>query len=225
MHKVERNMPPAGLKQKSEKFKKELKKNISINKDWNNFRKSKIGQQTEENLREMYADCCAYCEGIIGTTSYNQIEHFRPKSKFPELCYEYNNLHLACQICNSNKADRFSEDFIDPSVDEPTEHIKYSGWKAVGKDKIGEKMIDAVKLNSDTRMNYRKKSCNEYKNRILVILEGIKDIDVLSNEIKDIILSSLQDIYDAMEHGSQYCTMVKDNFKEDLDLIKEILIS
>lgn len=225
MHKVIRNMPPSGLKQKSEKFKKEIKKGCNVNKDWSNFKKSKVGIQTEEALKEMYLGCCAYCEGIIGTTSYNQIEHFKPKSKFPELCYEYDNLHLACQICNSNKGDKYSEDYIDPSIDEPTEHIMYRGWEAVGKDDIGKKMIDVVKLNSDTRISYRKKCCNEYKKRILVILDSLKGITKINNEIKTIIIASLDDIYKAMEHGSQYCSMVRDNFKEDLDSIKEILVS
>lgn len=218
-------MPPSNLKQKSEKFKKELKKGINITKDWTNFRKSDIGKQTELHLKEMYAGCCAYCEGIVGTTGYNQIEHFRPKSKFPELCYEYDNLHLACSKCNSNKGNKFCEDFIDPSVDEPTEHIEYCGWTVRGKDDIGKQMINVTKLNDDDRIQYRKKCCDEYKKRIETIFNGIKDIEKMTEPIKQLVLESLEDIYRGMKHGSQYCTMVKENFKEDLDLIKKMLIS
>lgn len=42
---------------------------------------------------------CAYCEKLI-EGSYNDVEHYRPKSKYFWLGYEWNNLLYACNICN-----------------------------------------------------------------------------------------------------------------------------
>lgn len=44
---------------------------------------------------------CAYCESQILSIGYGCIEHFHPKSKFPILCFDWHNLFLACDICNS----------------------------------------------------------------------------------------------------------------------------
>ena len=34
-----------------------------------------------DNLREIYGECCAYCESKIGIESYPQLDHFYPKKK------------------------------------------------------------------------------------------------------------------------------------------------
>lgn len=225
MHKVERNSVPKGLAKKSKELQNKINENVDldIEKEWRNFKNTKIGERTKETLNEMYLGCCMYCEGRIGDTSYEQIEHFRPKSKFKELCFEYNNLHLACQICNSNKGNKFSGNYIDPTVEELREHINYVGWEAKGKDKKGDTMIETVKLNDITRIKYRMGSCTCYQDRINVALKAIEGDTKLSDSVKKLISDSLQDIYTAMENGNPYCTMVRDNFKETLDTIMEIV--
>ena len=225
MHKVERNSGPQGLAKKNKEIQDKIKKNVDldIEIEWGKFKNSKIGKETKEALNEMYLGCCMYCEGSLGVTSHEQIEHFRPKSKFKELCFEYNNLHLACQICNSNKGNKFSENYIDPTVEEPREHINYVGWEAKGKDKKGDTMIETVKLNDSTRIKYRMGSCTCYQDRINVALKAIEGDTKLSDSVKKLISDSLQDIYTAMENGNPYCTMVRDNFKETLDTIMEIV--
>ncbi|MFK7799065.1 MAG: retron system putative HNH endonuclease [Aureispira sp.] len=45
---------------------------------------------------------CAYCEGHITDTGQPHIEHFRPKEKYPSLCFEWTNLLIACACCNVN---------------------------------------------------------------------------------------------------------------------------
>ena len=46
----------------------------------------------------------------FGVVAYEHIEHLKPKSKYPELAFQWENLHLACQRCNVEKGDRFDED-------------------------------------------------------------------------------------------------------------------
>ena len=64
---------------------------------------------------------CMYCESTIAHISYEHIEHIKPKSKHPDLTFDWENLGLACQICNMNKGDEFNDTFpfINPYLDDP----------------------------------------------------------------------------------------------------------
>ena len=77
---------------------------------------------------------CCYCEIHIAEWGLGkQVEHFRPKSKFKELMYDWNNLLLACGECNYAKLSKFpvSSDkeplLLDPSdaTIDPEDHIEF----------------------------------------------------------------------------------------------------
>src|SRR4051794_19317694 len=48
---------------------------------------------------------CAYCESKIRHVSYGDIEHVVPKSDDPNKWFDWLNLTLACDVCNTNKLD------------------------------------------------------------------------------------------------------------------------
>lgn len=56
--------------------------------------------EVKESLEQMFHSKCAYCESYISNVDYGDIEHFKPKSKFPELSVTWENLLLSCKICN-----------------------------------------------------------------------------------------------------------------------------
>lgn len=69
---------------------------------------------------------CMYCENSEAT----DIDHFRPKGRYPRLAFRWENHLLACSACNSNyKRDEFPRDaqgkrlLIDPTRDDPREHL------------------------------------------------------------------------------------------------------
>lgn len=71
---------------------------------------------------------CMYCEDSQGT----DIEHFRPKRRYPAHAFEWTNYLLACSHCNSNeKRDQFPLDehgqplLIDPTSEDPGEHLLF----------------------------------------------------------------------------------------------------
>lgn len=75
---------------------------------------------------------CAYCESLVRHITHGDIEHIAPKSKLPSKAYEWGNLTLACDICNENKGDEYSDDpahsqdnLIDPYRDDPKEHFLF----------------------------------------------------------------------------------------------------
>lgn len=78
---------------------------------WDGKRGSRIGEATFDEIHErLDAACdgvrrCHYCEDSRAT----DIEHFRPKTLYPELCFVWSNYLYACSGCNSHvKGGRFA---------------------------------------------------------------------------------------------------------------------
>lgn len=88
--------------------------------------------QIQKALKAMLHGKCAYCESKIEHISDAHIEHYKPKSRFPELAFDWDNLLLACGKCNStkHKGDRFPETseggpLINPCTDDPDAHFTF----------------------------------------------------------------------------------------------------
>lgn len=84
-------------------------------------------------LEMQYGKCC-YCEKPIPDGGIGkQVEHFRPKSQFKHLKYDWSNLLMACAECNYAKLDEFPESdvgeplLLDPSNPtlDPEDHITF----------------------------------------------------------------------------------------------------
>jgi uncharacterized protein (TIGR02646 family) len=89
-------------------------------------------KEIKEALCVMFHDKCAYCESKITHVDYGHIEHYRPKSKFPGLTFEWSNLLLACGVCNGkgHKGDRFPEKdhngpIVNPCDEDPSQHFYF----------------------------------------------------------------------------------------------------
>ncbi|MBF4428008.1 HNH endonuclease, partial [Vibrio anguillarum] len=74
---------------------------------------------------------CMYCESVVGHVAHEHIEHIKPKSvaKYPEYTFEWDNLGLACPVCNMNKSDIYDDKlpFINPYIDEPSDFFVAAG--------------------------------------------------------------------------------------------------
>ncbi|MBI4876871.1 MAG: TIGR02646 family protein [Acidobacteria bacterium] len=46
---------------------------------------------------------CAFCESRLGVASWEEMEHYHPKSLYPELTFEWTNLFPVCGVCNARK--------------------------------------------------------------------------------------------------------------------------
>ena len=64
---------------------------------------------------------CAYCETLINARRSQQVEHFKPKSLFPSLAYDWNNYFLACNGCNGAKLNKWpkSGSYVRPDQGKP----------------------------------------------------------------------------------------------------------
>lgn len=72
---------------------------------------------------------CAYCESKLRHITYGDIEHIVPKSSDIALTFKWENLTIACDVCNTNKSDHFadSDEFVDPYTVSPEDHFFFSG--------------------------------------------------------------------------------------------------
>lgn len=79
-----------------------------------------LNQHLLPALDQMVDGHCAYCDGWpLDETGRPSIDHFRPKSRFPELAYAWDNLFHACQRCQEppdGKGARWSEDLLRPDA-------------------------------------------------------------------------------------------------------------
>ena len=72
---------------------------------------------------------CAYCESKLRHVAFGDIEHVVPKSSDPTMWFNWANLTLACDVCNTKKSDAPIDDetFIDPYAVDPEEHFWVAG--------------------------------------------------------------------------------------------------
>lgn len=72
---------------------------------------------------------CCYCEGYIADVSYPHIEHRKPKAieMFPELTFDWYNLHLSCGRCNTHKGNKWdpANEILDAAKDPIVPHLGY----------------------------------------------------------------------------------------------------
>ena len=101
-------------------------------KDRSNAQKKYRHRNIKDDLVRMFRSKCAYCESKITHVDYGHIDHYRPKSKFPDLTFEWSNLLLACGIFNGTKykGEQFPEvdeggPLINPCDDDPNDHFNF----------------------------------------------------------------------------------------------------
>ncbi len=109
MHWVDRGPEPPGLAPVRNRY----------TPRWIDYYESGIGDRpTDSHWRGFHADLervffgiCAYCEEFTP----GEVDHFRPKSKFPRLVYSWSNWLFACHDCNQAKSDTWPTiGFVDP---------------------------------------------------------------------------------------------------------------
>lgn len=104
----------------------------------------------KDQLTAMTYGKCAYCEGpLITAGAYMEIEHFFPKSIYPDLVVAWDNLLPSCKRCNISKGshDPGVEPIIDPSIDIPKDHLTVKRYRLSWKDEKGKSTINTLNLN------------------------------------------------------------------------------
>ena len=95
---------------------------------------------------------CIYSEVRLGENSTcEEVEHFYPKSIYPDKVVEWGNLMPTCKICNAKKGDVDPNKvaLINPYIDNPSDYIAFSGFicVAINRNVKGENSILYYNLN------------------------------------------------------------------------------
>lgn len=75
---------------------REIRKGNKEKHDFNSNR----WKQSKDQLKKETHDKCAYCEAPTSLVAYGDVEHYRPKSVYWWLAYNYDNYLVSCQLCN-----------------------------------------------------------------------------------------------------------------------------
>lgn len=143
---------------------------------------------------------CAYCEWKVLVGAYGDVEHIIPKSLRPDLRFRWDNLTLACDICNTNKGD--NSDLVDPYSDEPEAHFRFLGPMLVvriGSD-IGKRTHAILDLNRTPLLEHRKEKIDDFVRRVYEINATVDP------RTKEVLLNAL--IQDAVSPEKEFagCT-------------------
>lgn len=154
----------------------------------------------KEQLQKDQFYKCAYCEKKI-EGAYNDVEHYRPKSKYYWLGHAWTNLLFACNICNRTcKKDEFplsdeskrhlneksiaGEDplVINPAEEDPADYIVFNRAMAQPRVVDGEESIKGryniglFRLNDRTELVAERKASYELFEQKLEALRMTKTI-------------------------------------------------
>jgi uncharacterized protein (TIGR02646 family) len=116
----------------------------------------------KNQLMDKFHGHCAYCGKKLHSNIDANIEHFKPKSIYPELEFEWSNLLLSCRECNVIKSNKFPIDengssiLLNPNKDDLSKHIKQSKNGILeGISDRGKAMIEMLKLNRESLIEQR----------------------------------------------------------------------
>lgn len=99
---------------------------------------------------EMSFNKCVYSESmLVEEGKYMEVDHFKPKSIYPEEVVRWGNLLAANKKCNTTKGDwdTVAEPIINPLIDEPKTHLFLQGYRFYGKTAMGKRTIAQTALN------------------------------------------------------------------------------
>ena len=149
---------------------------------------------------------CIYCESKLLHNSFGDIEHIKPKAKFPQNNYDWDNLTLVCQVCNNNKRDEYNDinPPINPYIDDPSKYLFGLGpmimsKKFNGKGKYTKDLLD---LNRNDLMIKRKEAIEKFNNLLVIYLHSN-----ISDSEKQVLL---RDIINETDQDKEYSFILKE---------------
>ena len=80
--------------------------------EWRILRQNFLRRRTRIEGRYI----CDFCKNPIGHDGDITVDHIKPRSKFPDLAMNIDNLLLACRRCNSSKGSKLLSDEEFPSL-------------------------------------------------------------------------------------------------------------
>jgi len=163
MHTVSRGAEPGGLRTIRDKY----------TPGWVQYYRNGTGRKPSDSkwrgfhrdVWNVFFGICGYCE----QECKGEVDHFRPKSRFPERVYEWENWVLACHVCNNMKGGKWpAGGYVDPCAksrnarpeayfdfDTTTGEILPMTNLSAGRRRKADRMIADLRLNEYHRLQER----------------------------------------------------------------------
>ena len=156
--------------------------------------------RTHEGARQKIAGMsrgfCAYCQSPVSSNHPGknkkkppgQIEHFRPKSRFPAQAYSWGNYFLVCAGCNGHKHDKWPVGgYVRPDEGAPGKRFVFSedgGVKGRAKDDQAKSSVRDFGLRRSWLSYHRRVAIEAHLGLVRKLLgrAGIQLADLLMRE-------------------------------------------
>ena len=148
---------------------------------------------------------CAFCECKPAEGGNIEVEHFLPKSKYPNLTFEWNNFLPSCRKCNGSKLYHDTGNFpiINPYETNPDQVFIYSDIRIlpINDNDVGKETIVVCGLNSVRLMKPRADILISLHTFSASIEEAISDYNKSTTERKR--MNRLRKINESIESIEQ----------------------
>ena len=188
-------------------------------------------------LLEMSNAKCCYCECKVGAGEREMhIEHFKPKSIYPDLVVTWDNLLPSCPHCNKEKSnhDTGAEPIVNPVEDDPREFFYLKDYRYYCFDNadtsIARRTLGVLSLNDSTENVYKRYLIgNELHSKIDEIAElAIENESVLKtkttmrNRIRNGCKNILKQGFSNAAYSAFMATLIfnDENFKTCIEILK-----
>lgn len=143
------------------------------------------------DVGRVFSQLCGYCEEWCR----GEVDHFRPKSRFPSLVYNWTNWVLSCHSCNHAKSNRWPpRGYVDPCAitdsarperffnfdTETAELLPMEGLTPTRRKKA-MRMIDDLKLNDSYHLKKR------LSRKIILLALLSDDLTNISEETSEVV--------------------------------------
>jgi hypothetical protein len=171
-----------------------------------------------QHLENEFSHKCVYCRLPDGLGAEFAVEHYRPKSKFPELVTDYSNLFFACKSCNSHKGEYWPTDaefaagaFIpNPCEHVMADHLWFRGVSVTARDAAGRFAIRLLQLEETEKVRFRGFIVRSIAACVLAYRENaqtIKELESKSRKVES--REQLEEIRAAIEELQKDAEAVK----------------
>lgn len=168
---------------------------------------------------------CSFCEGKPSESGNVEVEHFKPKSIYPEYTFKWSNLLPSCTKCNGSKRnhDTGSEPIVNPYEINPETIFYYQDIKLKVRNsqnfEMGTQTIKVCGLNSIRLLKPRADilvSLHSFSDSIEEAIEEYQEADTSQKKISRLrkineAIEKIEILTSPKEKYSGFCKFFLDN--------------
>lgn len=160
------------------------------------------------------------------------VEHFHPKSLYPDEVLRWGNLLPICNDINrkKNNHDTKSDPIINPRFDKPKEHLAFRGYRFFGKTPLGDKTWRVLGLNDNIKWVIKRFEIgNDAVERLEKLCKRLQSFDISflkTTEEKNEIIIELANLFYEGTPKAEYSSVVASHLLhwKEYEIIKNLLI-